>query len=513
MGSKKEKEGKGSAFIVMLPFLIFLAAVAGNLVWRYVFIPGREWEKYLVIRGHGYGEVSNVRFEESPKALANPNRGFYHLYAYDASKDAKEAIALMENRLRQEEESLVLIEINLKAYREGDISREGLVNLENFFKAACSFDKQLLVRFLYDLEGENLQNEPDSLEVVLRHIRQAGPILSEHSDQIFQIQGLFVGDWGEMHGTKFLSDADLQDLAEQLYQVTDGRIYLAVRTPMQWRHITGINNPSEVVRGDRTLSSRLGLFNDGMLGNESDYGTYADRIEGTKNPSAGRSRADELKFQDTLCQMVPVGGEVINDNSYNDFKNALKDLKSMHVTYLNSGYDKQVLDKWERSAVQEESCFDGMDGLTYVERHLGYRLVIREAELSYDWESDMLDIDVTLQNVGFAPLYRETQINAVLYSKDREKEYACIPVWQGDIRDLAGGNLAEKTLPLHFKASMEGMKEGEIEAYFSIVDTNTKKQILLGNTQEPDEDLGYRIGSLRLGPLEELKGVRGHIPK
>ena len=48
-----------------------------------------------------------------------------------------------------------------------------------------------------------------------------------------------------------------------------------------------------------------------------------------------RDREEELAFQDVLCSSVPSGGEVIVDNPYNDLENAIADLKTMHVSYLN----------------------------------------------------------------------------------------------------------------------------------------------------------------------------------
>ena len=88
-------------------------------------------------------------------------------------------------------------------------------------------------------------------------------------------------------------------------------------------------------------------------------------------------------FQEKLCSRVPNGGEVIIDNEYNDLECAIADLKTMHVTYLNQDYDAAVLEKWASSAVQTSDCFDGMEGLSYIERHLGYRLVLSDVFMQY----------------------------------------------------------------------------------------------------------------------------------
>ncbi len=78
-------------------------------------------------------------------------------------------------------------------------------------------------------------------------------------------------------------------------------------------------------------------FNDGMLGSVSDYGTYSDNTRQDAGDFSAWTREEELAFQDVLCSSVPSGGEVIVDNPYNDLENAIADLKTMHVSYLNEG--------------------------------------------------------------------------------------------------------------------------------------------------------------------------------
>ena len=89
------------------------------------------------------------------------------------------------------------------------------------------------------------------------------------------------------------------------------------------------------------------------------------------------TREDELAFQNDLCRYVPNGGEVIIDNVYNDFDNAVKDLSQMHVSYLNSDYDSTVLNKWKETIVNgTDDVWNGMSGYDYIKRHLGYRYVL-----------------------------------------------------------------------------------------------------------------------------------------
>ena len=167
-------------------------------------------------------------------------------------------------------------------------------------------------------------------------------------------------------GDVYKRQEDMKCLADQLVSVTDESIYLSVRTPAQWRSIVQSVVPSEEILTGSQLAARLGLFNDGLLGNRSDFGTYkTEDTDGTD--LLGRwSREEELEFQKELCRYTPNGGEVINDNSYNDFENAVEGLAQRRITYLNKDYDPTVLKKWEEATVTEEGCFFGMDGYTSV---------------------------------------------------------------------------------------------------------------------------------------------------
>lgn len=457
---------------------------------------------YLSGRGHGNVVVRECDFQESDRVLHNPNRGFYHMHGFvieDAVTDYRENLA---NRYcRDTETALTLVEINLRNYRDGDISQEGLDNIERLLDTLDGLDKKLILRFLYDWNGQNETVEPESLDIILRHIEQVGPLLKKHRDRIFTLQGLFIGNWGEMNGTKYLATEDLQALARQLAAVTDDGTFLSVRMPAQWRKITQLASADGVERGDGSLASRLGLYNDGMLGSWSDCGTYGDQSFAANGAFTYWNREEELAFQEELCRRVPIGGEVINDNEYNDLENAIRDMKTMHVTYVNRDYDTKVLDKWAASVYHGEDCFDGMDGLSYIERHLGYRLLIDGVRLRYGFQDDALSVDVDLKNAGFAPVYEDAEIRVTLYNETDNKLYSY--EMEGDLRELAGGNDAQETLTLHRVFSLSGEQPGEWAVFFEIRDRDTGSRIQLANRQDPEE-YGYRIGEIELETLEEL---------
>lgn len=438
-------------------------------------------------------KMESCQFTESARELPNSGRGFYKLYRFMITDEETDYERLVrELYVGDEKTGLSLIEINLQNYRDGEISRAGRDHIKALFQALGNVDKQLIVRFLYDWDGENEKYEPETIDIILRHMEQLEDILYETGDQIFIIQGLFIGNWGEMNGTKYSEDEDLLRLAEKLNEITEPSIYLAVRTPAQWRKITGIVDVSEEALASCPIAGRLGVYNDGMLGSESDYGTY--RIERNSEDKFS-TRKEELDFQDQLCRRAPNGGEVIHDNPYNDFERAIKDLGAMHVTYLNEGHDQAVLEKWRKATAAEEGCFYGMDGYTYIERHLGYRLLISKADFSYHFSNRCLEIGVTMKNVGFAPIYVKPKMGLILYD-GVQGTYQSYEI-EGDLRKLAGGSGSEEELTVTVDISADKLSHTKYEVYFFITDPNTGEQIFLANEQDAGE-YGYHIGNIEV---------------
>lgn len=142
-----------------------------------------------------------------------------------------------------------------------------------------------------------------------------------------------------------------------------------------------------------------------------------------------------------------------------------------------------------------------MDGLTYMERHLGYRLVLRESGLSYDFKSDVLTAEAVLQNVGFAPVYKEADARILLWNGESGQLHSY--ELQQDVRELPGGTEKEKLLRFRMELPLAGMPPGSYQILFEITDAATGRRILFGNEQEPGEH-GYQLGTMELGTAEEL---------
>lgn len=435
-------------------------------------------------------------FTESAEEIWNPDRGFYHIYGFLISDEPADMCEQLDRQMEKDTgHALAMVQINLREYRDKEISEEGLNNIESLFRAMSATNEHWIVRFLYDWDGENEKNEPQSIELVLNHMQQVGEILTRYRESVFTLQGLFVGNWGEINGTKYADKTSLQKLAKQLVKATDGQMYLAVRTPAHWRQI--MDGAEDSMPGDqeKMMYDRLGLFNDGMLGSGNDCGTYGEKSAVEAGEDQAWNRKEELEFQEKLCSRVPNGGEVIIDNEYNDLEHAIADLKTMHVTYLNQDYDEAVLEKWASSTVQTSDCFDGMDGLSYIQRHLGYRLVLSEVFMQHNFWEDTADIKVSLQNVGFAPVYKECEPVLLVKDETGQTIYEATPF--GDITSLAGGNETEKKELFSDRVPLRGLKAGCYSVYFAVRDTATGSFITFANEQKIENE-GYKIGTILL---------------
>ncbi len=418
-------------------------------------------------------------FTETNALLDNPFCGFFHLNGYLLSEDPPENMAL---RCRQDIYSnrrhLMMAQINLKNYAHSDISETALQQLDSILSEISLSKKQVILRFLYDWDGKALETEPAELSQVVRHMDQVAAIVNQYADSVLVIQSTFTGNCGEMTQTRFGSHEHNRYLMTHLSQVIDPAIFLAVRTPSHLRGVTQSKSPiGEENAFDGTLSSRLGLFNDGMLGSVYDLGTYDDTsFADSAVPEEKGTREEEIAFQEYLCQYVPNGGEAVLDNPYNDFENAVIDLRRMHVSYLNRDHDAEVLEKWKAATYEGDGCFQGMNGLDYIEAHLGYRFTITKTELSYDaMKSDCASLTITIQNTGFAPSYRNFDAKISLLASS-SGVLISLPA-QMDVRTIKAGQEASFTFPL----AVRSLPEDSYEMSFGLTDPYTGQPIQFAN--------------------------------
>lgn len=434
-------------------------------------------------------------FSESTRILSNPYQGFYHLMGYTLSDDGI-LDSQISGTVDSYTDSLVLVEINLKNYRKTQISEQGLTQLDHILSAWSNSpsNTKLILRFLYDWDGLALVTEPESLDLILTHMDQVSTLVNRHRDTVYLMQGIFIGSWGEMHHSNYMDEASVRTLIGHLIDVIDPSIYLSVRTPAQWRMILDLYDlPARfpAFGADHSLMGRLGLFNDGILGSESDLGTYGNtpRREAA-SPSCQGTREEELKFQNQLCNFVPNGGEVIYHQSLSDLKTSVSALRTMHVSYLNADYDSRVLEKWKNTVWTDKDVFHGCDGYSYVKAHLGYRYLIRNFHIKKSGIlRPCLHLTLTLENSGFSNTLKPFE-TSITFKNTITDTCFTVPL-QADLRMLQSGQKKSFTVKLPAK----DLERGSYEIYFSVKDEANGQMILLANENELT-DHGYLLGQL-----------------
>lgn len=426
-----------------------------------------------------------ANIQENREILANPYCGFYRINGYTLTDNANTQIINTAgiandtgNHLR-----LVLIQINLRNFQDSPLTNTALNQLDEILSTWAQTDKHLILRFLYDWDGHAEETEPENIEIITRHMEQTASVYNQYSDRIYMLQGLYIGNYGEMHHSSHMSDNDLMRLTYTLFGMADPSIYLAVRTPSHWRTITGITEPSDVPTDSngKSLAERISLFNDGMLGSESDTGTYADG-----------ERESELFFQNRLCQYVPNGGEVIIENPYNDLSEAIRDLRTMHVSYLNEAYDPNVLNKWKNSMYSENDIFYGISGYDYIAAHLGYRYVLRSVEIKFnDSYEKTAQLSLSVENAGFSNSYYPFELSVSIVNKATKEKI--VLTCDKDSTFFRCGT----TNTISFTLNTRDYDFGTYNIYFLTADPTSGEAIQYANNMTLTED-GYFIGSFTI---------------
>ncbi len=352
----------------------------------------------MLTRFRGKEKFRKADFQESNEDLNLPCCGWYHVYTFMAAppadgKPVEEEIWLDE-ACREEQLALVLIDIG--AFQNSPLSREALLHIGQILAFFHQIGKMVILRFVYDREGRGMQKEPFAIAMVKRHMEQAGEAIRPWLEDILVMQGIFVGNWGEMHGSKFLDDVSLWELTDMLLSVTKGRCFLAVRTPAQWRRIMA--NP----KAGPELERRLALYNDGIFGSPTDLGTYGTQSRAEAGETGSWSPGEELEWQSRFLDAVPNGGEILSCEPFQSYEQAAVQLGDMHVSYLNRIYHPDQLDCWRKETVQDQGCWQGVSGYDYIGRHLGYRFWVRDVA-----EKKRRELRITVVNCGFGNLCEE----------------------------------------------------------------------------------------------------------
>jgi len=246
--------------------------------------------------------------------------------------------------------------------------------------------------------------------------------MEQFADTVFVFQGLLVGNWGEMHSSKFLSEAQMGQMAEILRRYKGEETYLAVRRPVYWRMLHEEQKETEQVTADD-----MGIFDDGILGSESHLGTFGTQSRKCASWNSPWERTEELSFETEIGRLAPNGGEAVYSRDYLQEltpETVLDILGKMQVTYLNRAHDTRILEVWKEWKYPGAGLWKGKSIYDYVSAHLGYRFLIRKACVSFKRKDHVYFAEIEVENTGFAGYYQEAEIcleytdNSGVYSSE-----------------------------------------------------------------------------------------------
>lgn len=377
-----------------------------------------DWMVAFGIRKKGIG-FQAAELTESVSELSNPARGWYqiHTFAAEQEPDFEELRWCLHPK-----DTLAFLLIDIGHFRDRDLEQEVLDRIRRIFSFFSERSYDCIVRIVYDHEGRALLREPSFFSQVKSHLEQIGRLMEQFADTVFVFQGLLVGNWGEMHSSKFLSEAQMGQMAEILRRYKGEETYLAVRRPVYWRMLHEEQKETEQVTADD-----MGIFDDGILGSESHLGTFGTQSRKCASWNSPWERTEELSFETEIGRLAPNGGEAVYSRDYLQEltpETVLDILGKMQVTYLNRAHDTRILEVWKEWKYPGAGLWKGKSIYDYVSAHLGYRFLIRKACVSFERKDHVYFAEIEVENTGFAGYYQEAEIcleytdNSGVYSSE-----------------------------------------------------------------------------------------------
>jgi hypothetical protein len=333
------------------------------------------------------GPMVTLQFDASDEDLVNPERGYYaglNLLSGDPA------------RIRAKGNSIAIALVRLDDYRDRSLDSALLDGLSQGFARVRAAGVKVVLRFMYNSSF----SADASRDRIIGHVNQLKPLLQANADVIAVMQAGLIGAWGEWHGSTNGLDnaADRGAILHALLDALPASRAVQIRTPMYKEGILSGGPLTEEEGFSGSDRARVGHHNDCFLASETDLGTYASPV-----PNWESYVAEDGRF-------TPIGGETCSVYTpKTNCETAVAEMETSHWSYLNSEYKQEVLAGWDA-----EGCG------TEVERRLGYRFAFSRATHSEAVApGGLLDLEVEVQNLGFASPFNARPVYVVLSQGDK----------------------------------------------------------------------------------------------
>ncbi len=383
----------------ILKIILFINIILVIILTKYTYLQATDNQEYTL--------VDNIDYNEMTDNIKNPEKGFYSTAFLKMMPSGTKATNSRAN--------LVHLRVDIGNFSgavngTGDLefTEDALNALDETFSNIRNNGGSVIIRFAYDGFNGHANLEP-SLDMILKHISQLKPIFEKNKDVLTYVELGFFGPWGEMHTSKVSSTDNVSKAIDVMLDTVPETIKIGVRTPNYYVKWLGIDRKklNENITQKGTKAYRVGLYNDGYLGSESDLGTFANR-------------EIEVSWLEKQAMHTFYGGEVVanyaSKTPLNTIEYISKEGFRTHTTYLNTEWNNNVIADWKKEIYNgEDKAYVGKDGYTYVANHLGYRFVLRKSEIINKIEvNQSLKIKLQIENVGFGNLINDKIVTLIL---------------------------------------------------------------------------------------------------
>ena len=410
----------------------------------------------------------NLDYSDHLQSFYNPDIGFYTPQTMHLKVSGNTPIAKPYGRflhLRAE-----LSEFSDKAWwldkgdtvrgKSQDLTEDALQALGETLDNVRKNSGTTIIRFCYDPWYNGHSNTTPDQSVILRHLEQLAPVLSEHLDVITAWEIGIYGAYGEMHSDTMITHEKVGEAIRFALEHTPPELKILTRTPRYAAYALGFaknaENPAldadpnvhfnvesevfqRIAKAKKDTLFRLGMFNDGYLGTQYDYGTWSTTAEN------GISREEGVAWLETYGMHTPYGGEALTTASgYQEINTpdfiAYEGFRT-HTSYLNIQWNYNLIERWKNTDVFTarksniiDSGYNGTSGFKYINDHLGYRFVLRNSRMNDSVGiGEQLQVALLLQNVGFGNVTRKKATTLIFKSDANESIYEIRPDSATDI--------------------------------------------------------------------------------
>ncbi len=314
--------------------------------------------------------------------------------------------------------------------KDQDLTEDALNVLQESLDSIRSFGGHVIVRICYDPWYNGRSNVTPDHEWVLKHVKQLAPVLSKNTDVIVALEMGMHGAYGEMHSDTNITYDRVAEATNLMLRNTPPELKILTRTGNYSAKVLGFDNWGvdfhidgekfkEIAKAKGDTMYRVGMFNDGYLGTQYDYGTWG------ADCATSICREEGVAWLEKYGINTPYGGEALTTADNYQVINTPEFLAyegfRTHTSYLNIQWNNKLIESWKKTPFTQKDFdydparVDSLSGFKYINDHLGYRFVLRESWLSDTVGSDgIFKAKLRIQNVGFGNLTRKMKASLVV---------------------------------------------------------------------------------------------------